>query len=177
MVDALQKLLTPSKIIYDDPSWPSPLYQYFAVHHALQHPYLGGSASHMRLGCKQWLDKNYALISHIRPNNVNNEREWKWYCNAYLGQSRQGDEYTPLALANILRRNIIVYTGAYTHTQSPNGITAQQSTSSTLFVRSLPMKLSPGAALNTSFATGPRGYRDRMRPNHEDLMLEVEASL
>ena len=41
-LDALQELLPTSKIIYDDPTWPSPLCQYYAVHHDLQqakHPY------------------------------------------------------------------------------------------------------------------------------------------
>jgi hypothetical protein len=98
-IDALQKLLPPSKIIHDDPSWPSPLCQYFAVHHALmqaKHPYLYGSAFHLRMACKQWLHNNYALISPMRPNNVNNELEWQRYCEGYCGRlcSTRQKEYT-----------------------------------------------------------------------------------
>jgi hypothetical protein len=70
------------------------------------------------MACKQWLHNNYAIISPMRPKNVNNEREWQRYFECYLGRSaRQGDEYTLTALANILSCNIIVYTGAHKHTQ------------------------------------------------------------
>ena len=40
-----------------------------------KHPYLYGSAFLLRMACKQWLHNNYALISPMRPNNVNNELE------------------------------------------------------------------------------------------------------
>ena len=33
----------------------------------VQHPY-NGSVTRMRLGCKQWLQDNYAQISHLVPN-------------------------------------------------------------------------------------------------------------
>jgi hypothetical protein len=65
------------------------------------------------MACKQWLHNNYALISPMRPNNVNNELEWQRYCEGYY---TAGGVHTN-TLTNILRCNIIVYTDAHKHTQ------------------------------------------------------------